>query len=687
MVYGQQELLSRASAGTPEPAREEHARLAAEIERHNRLYYVEACPEISDEAYDRLMGRLMELEAQYPELRTPGSPSQRVGGEPLKGFAQVVHTVPMLSMDNTYQEGDLRGFDERVRRELAPERPAYVVELKIDGVSISLRYEQGALVRAATRGDGTRGDDITANVRTIRALPLRLQGAPDMVEIRGEVYMTYAELERLNAIREREGLEPFRNPRNTTAGTLKLLEPRLVAARRLSVWTYDVAESSAPLPDAHREVLNLLEQWGLPVNPNRAHCPDIEAVLHVCEAWRERRHTLPYPIDGLVIKVDSRSQRERMGTTAKSPRWAVAFKYPAETARTVLRDVTFQVGKTGAITPVAELEPVALAGTVVKRASLHNFSNLDRLGVRIGDTVEVEKAAEIIPQVLRYVPELRPPDTGEITPPEVCPACGSAVGRDPEDTSEVVLRCLNLSCPAQIREQLLHYASRRAMDISGLGDALAEQLVSSGLARNPADLYRLEASALAKLERMGEKSAVNLVEAIQSSRSRPLSRLLFALGIRDVGEKTAADLARHFGSMDALMAASEEALCQVYGVGERVARSIRQFFALPANRELIEQLREVGVRMEEDRAERKGPLAGKVFVITGTLQMGTREAVHQRIRELGGATADAVTRRTGYLVAGADPGSTKLEKAARLGVPVISEAELAEMLGADGGPA
>ena len=687
MVFEQLELFPSESPGIPESIREEHARLAAEIERHNRLYYVEARPEISDETYDQLMRRLIEFEEQYPELRTPDSPSQRVGGEPLKGFPQVVHTVPMLSMDNTYQEGDLRSFDERVRKELMPERPAYVVELKIDGVSISLRYEKGVFVRAATRGDGTRGDDITVNARTIRALPLRLRDAPDMLEVRGEVYMTYTELERLNTLREREGLEPFRNPRNTTAGTLKLLEPNLVSERRLSLWAYDVAESSVPLPDAHREVLQLLEQWGLPVNPHRAYCEDIDAVLRVCEAWRERRHTLPYPIDGLVIKVDSRSLRDRLGTTAKSPRWAVAFKYPAERARTVLRGVTFQVGKTGAITPVAELEPVSLAGTVVRRASLHNFSNLEKLDIRIGDTVEVEKAAEIIPQVLRYVPELRPPDARIITPPEVCPVCGSPVGRDPDDPEEVVIRCLNLSCPAQIRERLLHYASRRAMDITGLGDALAEQLVSSGLARNPADLYRLGVAELAALDRMGEKSARNLVDAIQSSKLQPLSRLLFALGIRDVGEKTAADLARHFGTMDTLMAASEGDLCQVYGIGSRVARSIRQFFALPANRELIEQLRAVGVRMEEARAERTGPLAGKVFVITGSLQMGTRETVHQRIRELGGETADAVTRRTSFLVVGADPGSSKLEKATKLGVPILGEADLAAMLGGNGGPA
>ena len=686
MAASQLELFGSEPEATPAAAREEHARLAAEIERHNRLYYVEARPEISDEAFDRLMRRLIELEERYPELRTPDSPSQRVGGEPLKGFAQVVHAVPMLSMDNTYDEGDLRAFDNRMREELRPDTPLYVVELKIDGVSVSLRYEGGVFVRAATRGDGTRGDDITRNARTIRALPLRLEGAPDTVEIRGEVYMTYAELERLNEIREREGLEPFRNPRNTTAGTLKLLEPKLVAERRLLLWTYDVAESSSPLPDAHRDVLALMERWGLPVNPHRACCRTLEEMLAVCEAWRERRHALPYPIDGLVIKVDSRAQRERLGTTAKSPRWAVAFKYPAETARTVLRDVTFQVGKTGAITPVAELDPVPLAGTVVKRASLHNFAELERKDLRIGDTVEVQKAAEIIPQVVRFIPELRPPDAQVVTPPVVCPACGCPVGKDPNAPGEVFSRCLNLSRPAQVKERLRHYASRRAMDITGLGDALAEQLVDSGLARNPADLYRLDVATLATLDRMGEKSARNLVDAIQASKSRPLSRLLFALGIRMVGEQTAADLARRFRTMDALMAAPEKALIEVDGVGINVARSIRQFFDLPANRELIGQLRDLGLRMDADADDRPGPLAGKVFVITGTLGMGPREAVHERIRSLGGLTADAVTRRTSYLVVGADPGLAKVTKAEKLGVPVITEADLVAMLTGNGGP-
>lgn len=684
MAFDQLELFSQEDARTPESARSEHARLAAEIERHNRLYYVEARPEISDEAYDRLMRRLIELEEQFPDLRTPDSPTQRVGGEPLKGFSQVIHSVPMLSMDNTYQAGELLEFDRRVREGLGSEQPKYVVELKIDGVSVSLRYEAGAFIRAATRGDGTRGDDITQNARTIRSLPLRLKDAPDLLEIRGEVYMTYAELERLNKIREKEGLEPFRNPRNTTAGTLKLLDPGLVAERRLSLWTYDVVESSDPLPDSHAEILCLLERWGLPVNPHRAICADIDEVLTVCEAWWEKRHELPYPIDGLVIKVDSRAQRERLGATAKAPRWAVAFKYPAETARTLLKDVTFQVGKTGAITPVAELEPVLLAGTVVKRASLHNFQEVERKDLRVGDTVEVQKAAEIIPQVLRYIPELRPPDARPVIPPEVCPSCGSPVGKDPDDPTEVFIRCLNLSCPAQIRERLLHYASRRAMDITGLGEALAEQLVQNGIVRTPADLYRLDVETLCGLDRMAEKSARNLVDAIQASKARPLSRLLFALGIRMVGEQTAADLARHFRTMDALMAAEIDALCRVDGVGERVARSIRQFFALPANRELIEQLRQAGLRMDADTERTGGPLVGKTFVITGTLEMGPRDAAQERIRALGGQTADTVTKRTSFLVVGSDPGSTKLEKARKLGVPIITEADLSRMMSGDG---
>ena len=517
----------------PRRAREQADALRARIEHHSRLYYVEAQPEIGDVEFDALLKELEALEAQWPALVTPDSPTQRVGGEPLAGFQTVEHAVPMLSIDNTYNAEELRAFDERVRKGLPPDAaPSYVVELKIDGVAISLRYEHGLLVRAATRGDGVRGDDVTANVRTIRSVPLRLTGEPPAeLEARGEVFMRFRELKRLNAQREEAGEPPLANPRNATAGTLKLLDPRQVAQRGLDILLYDAVTGAGGAFASHWQVLGGLRGLGLPTSPYATRCADIDAVLGVCEEWQHRRGELDYTIDGMVVKVDSHEQRARLGATSKSPRWIIAYKFPAEIARTRVTGITVQVGKTGTLTPVAEMEPVPLAGTMVKRATLHNFDDLARKDVRKGDMVEIQKAGEIIPQVLRHVPEERPPESEPFKPPEVCPVCHGEVRRDPEG---VYLRCLNLACPAQVKERLEHFASRGAMDIGGLGPAIIEQLVDRELVRGPSDLYELDADTLAGLERMGAKSAANLVDAIDSSKSRPLSRLLNGLGIRQV---------------------------------------------------------------------------------------------------------------------------------------------------------
>lgn len=655
--------------------------LREEIARHDRLYYVEAKPEITDLEYDALMRELQELEAQFPELTTPESPTQRVGGEPIKGFAAVTHRVPMLSIDNTYNEAELREFDARVRRALDGETPEYLVELKIDGVAIALRYENGLLTCAATRGDGLRGDDVTQNVRQIRAVPLRLEaGAPPVLEVRGEVFMHNAELERLNRQREETGEEPFRNPRNTTAGTLKLLDPRQVAQRKLDICLYEIAVDGGAEPATHREALQYLSRWGLPVNPNHSFCQHIEEVMAVCNLWRDKRHGLGYETDGMVVKVNAMAQRRRLGATAKSPRWVIAYKFPAETAQTRLLDIKVQVGKSGALTPVAEMDPVKLAGTIVKRATLHNFEELAKKDLRIGDLVEIQKAGEIIPQVLRAIPEERPQGARPFPVPDACPACRGKVVKDPDG---VFIRCLNMGCPAQGKERLEHFAGRKAMDIDGLGPAIIAQLVNRGLVRDPADLYALTEEQLAGLDRMAEKSAANLTQAIAASKQRSLSRLLFALGIRHVGNHTAELLAMRFGTMDALIAAPEVDLQQVEEVGAAVASSVKSFFGSPENMRLIERLRDTGVCMEET-ASRGGegpkPLAGKTLVVTGALTRYSRDEIHERIKRLGGRAASSVSKKTDYLIAGENAGS-KMDKARALGVTVLNEDEFDALAG------
>jgi DNA ligase (NAD+) len=668
--------MSKGRKHPPAEVRRRWENLRAQVEHHNRLYYVEAAPEISDFEFDALLRELQEIEAKYPVLATPDSPTRRVGGEPLEGFETVEHPVPMLSIDNTYSEGDLREFDERVRKGLGPaESPVYVVELKLDGVAISLRYEDAILVRGATRGDGVRGDNVTENVRTIRSLPLRLTGAPPrVIEARGEVFMRRKELERLNRIREEAGEPPLANPRNATAGTLKLLDPKQVAQRRLDIALYDVAPLPGTPLTTHWDTLNRLESYGLPVNPHRERCKTIADVIAVCSKWENRRAELEYEIDGMVIKVDSAEHRRRLGATSKSPRWVIAFKYPAQVARTKLLAIMVQVGKSGALTPVAEMEPVPLAGTTVKRASLYNFEDLARKDLRVGDTVELQKAGEIIPQVIRYVPEERPRNAKPFPIPTACPVCAGEVHQDPDG---VFLRCLNLACPAQVKERIEHFAGRAAMDIDGLGPAIIHQLVERAWVRTPADLYGLEADRLAQLERMAEKSASNLVAAIEASKARPLGRLLNGLGIRHVGGHIAGVLAARYGDMDRLMAASVQELEETPEIGPIVAAGIHDFFDTAENRALIRQLREHGVNMIEETVTATGgprPFERKTFVVTGALRNYSRDRIHERIKQLGGRPTSSVSAKTDYLVAGEDAGS-KLEKARALSVRVLSEDE------------
>jgi len=667
----------------PDPDTLAHYRaLRADIEHHNQLYYGEARTEISDLEFDARLRELADLEAAFPSLQTPDSPTQRVGGAPLPGFETAAHRMPMLSIDNTYSEAELREFDARVRRGLGGESPAYMVELKLDGVAISVRYENRVLQRAITRGDGTQGDVVTQNVRTIKSLPLRLPGhAPDSLEVRGEVFMTVKELQRLNVLREAAGEEPYRNPRNTTAGTLKLLDSREVAKRDLSIYLYEVLPGEGDEPSSHGDTLARLESYGLPVSAHHERCESIDDVIAVCLSWTARRFELDYEIDGMVIKVDDHGQRARLGATSKSPRWAIAYKFPAEVGRTRLNAISVQVGKSGALTPVAELEPVPLAGTIVKRASLYNFEDLAKKDLRVGDLVEVQKAGEIIPQILRFVPEERPEGTAPFPTPESCPVCGTPTHKDPDDA---ILRCVNLSCAAQLKERLAHFATRKAMDIEGVGPALIEQLVSRELVRDPADLFDLDGEKLAGLERMGAKSAANLVKALEDCKGRrTLKHLLFGLGIRHVGSSTAEALAQHFGSMDALRQADVAALERVEDVGAIVAQSVADFFDAPANRALIDRLRDRGLCMAEERppADDSSPIAGKTFVVTGKLSVYTRDEIHDFIKARGGKAAGSVSKKTDYLVAGESAGS-KLEKATALGVTVLSEDDFKQLLGA-----
>ncbi|MDE3155204.1 MAG: NAD-dependent DNA ligase LigA [Acidobacteriota bacterium] len=676
------------------------AALRDAIRHHDERYYTLSAPEISDAEYDALMKELEAIERAHPELVTPDSPTQRVAGQPVEGFPTVTHVSPMLSLDNAYSEDDLRAFDDRVRRGLAapavapdggedaaaglvvPERVGYVAELKIDGLSIALTYEDGRLVRGATRGDGVQGEDVTANVRTIRAIPLALDGAPGgSLEIRGEVYLPRASFDRMNQEREEAGEPLFANPRNAAAGTMRNLDPAQVARRRLGAWIYQLATPMAEAPASHLETLALLERWGLPIEPHRRRCDGIDAVLDFCHEWADKRRSLDFDTDGVVIKVDERALRERLGATSRFPRWAMAFKFPPEQATTKLLRIEVNVGRTGAVTPYAVLEPVFLSGSTISMATLHNAEDLARKDIRPGDYVLVEKGGDVIPKIVMPILGRREPGVEPWTMPSACPACGAPLHRPPD---EVVWRCVNTSCPAKLRRGLLHFASRTAMNIEGLGESLVEQLVATGLVRDFADLYGLTASQLEALERMGKKSAANLLAEIEKSRGNDLPRLLFGLGIRHVGERAAQLLARAFGSIDALMAATQEQLQVVPEIGPVVAEAVRSWFAEGSNLELIGRLRAAGVNLtslapvDEDAAVK--PLSGRTFVITGTLATMTREEAAAAIERLGGRVSGSVSRKTSALVVGAEAGS-KLEKAKQLGVETLDEEAFRRLVG------
>jgi DNA ligase (NAD+) len=658
----------------------EIALLRDELNRHNYLYYVEATSEISDREYDRKMARLTELESEHPELMSPDSPTQRVGGEPLGSFATVRHAVPMLSIDNTYSHEELREWDVRVRKGLNPgETVHYVVELKVDGVAVSLRFEHGKLVLGATRGDGERGDDITANLKTVRGIPLVLKGHPPRVlEVRGEVYMPNSELVRLNEVRRQADEAPFANPRNSTAGSLKLLDSKLCAQRQLRFVSHGLGESEGIVETSYFALTRTIKSWGIPVSPHTSCYDSIDQVIEHANRWSTERNTLDFQTDGLVVKVDDLNQRERLGSRSKSPRWTIAFKYEAEQAVTKLVGIHVQVGKTGKLTPVAELEPVVLAGTTVKRASLHNADELERKDIRLGDAVVIQKAGEIIPQVVRVETAARTGSEHHFQFPKTCPSCGAKVERSGD---EVDFYCTNppSRCPDQLKEWLRWYAHRDAMDIDGLGEKLIDQLVEKKLVSSLADLYRLDAGALADLDRMGKKSADNLVRSIDASRTRTLDRLLTGLTIRHVGTRMAEVIAARVKTLDQLRAMTLPELESIPEVGPIVAASIHSYLQDAENQRLIDDLLAAGLRPEpvEPPKARGGKLvfAGKTFVLTGTLPKRSRAEAEALIKERGGKISGSVSKVTNYVLAGEDAGS-KLEKARQLGIPVIDEAEL-----------
>jgi DNA ligase (NAD+) len=649
--------------------------LRAEIRRHEELYYIHAVPEVSDSEFDALMRELQALETENPDLMTPDSPTQRVGGRPSEALGEVNHLMPMLSLDNAYDEQELREFDERVRRGLdTTSAVTYVAELKIDGLSIALTYEDGRLIRGATRGNGVTGEDVTTNVRTIRALPLTLRGGPrGRVEVRGEVFMPRRSFERLNEERAAAGESLFANPRNAAAGAMRNLDPGLVAKRGLSAWTYQlVTPTRSEAAATHSAMLERLHEWGLPVEKHWQRCEGIDEVWAFCERWREERQSLHFETDGVVVKVDRISLREQLGSTSKFPRWATAFKFPAQQATTLLKQIAINIGRTGAATPYAVLDPVFVGGSTVSMATLHNPEDLARKDIREGDTVIVEKAGDVIPRVVGPVISKRPDRSQPWQMPTACPVCGSTLIK-PEE--EVVWRCENASCPAKLRRSIEHFASRGAMNIEGLGESLIEQLVERQLVRDVADLYDLNAPTLENLERMGRKSAANLLAEIERSKTNDVWRLINGLGIRHVGERGAQVLVEHFGSVAAMASASLEDLQQVREVGPVLAASARQWFDEPANLRLLERLTAAGVRVEAPARKKPAgpqPLDGQTFVITGTLGAMSRDEAQRRIEDLGGKVTGSVSKKTSYLVTGADAGS-KLEKARTLGVATLDE--------------
>ena len=657
--------------------------LREKIRYHEHLYYVLDNPEISDTEFDKLMQQLQQLEAEHPTLITPDSPTQRVGGKPREGFVKVRHSSPMLSLDNTYNEEELRAWERRVHELTGRKDVDYVCELKLDGMSLSLGYDDGQLARGITRGDGTVGEDVTLNVRTVRSVPLSIPkeklkkaGIPVDFEVRGELLMPLAAFRKMNEERETKGLSPFANPRNATAGTVRQLESKVTAQRRLDYFAYGLLQNGRTYLDRHSKTLDALNAAGLKVNPNRKLVHSMEQVWDFIGQWEGKRDALPYEIDGIVVKVDRIALQDELGFTGKAPRWAIAYKYAARAGITKLEDIRVQVGRTGKLTPVAELAPVSIGGTTVRNATLHNMDEIARLGVKIGDWVQVERGGDVIPKVAKVIADKEHP-RGHKTfhMPELCPVCGTKVVRT---EGEVDYRCVNANCPAKLRETILHFASRGVMNIDGMGEALVNQLTERGLVKDVADIYKLTKKELLSLERFADKSAQNILDEIESSKKLPLERVIYGLGMRFVGERTAQFLAEHFGSMEALERASQEELQDVNEVGPRIAASIVEFFNLPANRKLVERLRAAGLTLSGQKKERGTKLAGKTFVLTGTLAKHTRDAAKKMIEDAGGKVTGSVSKKTDYVVAGTDAGS-KLDKANQLGVKVIDEREMEKL--------
>jgi DNA ligase (NAD+) len=656
-------------------AQREIEELRETLRHHEHLYYVADQPEITDAEYDGMMRRLQQLEAEHPELITPDSPSQRVGGKAREGFVKVRHSAPMLSLDNALNEDEMREFDRRVRTLLGSAPFEYVAELKLDGLSMATQYQDGRMRQAVTRGDGLVGEDVTENARTIRTLPLRARTDFPTFEARGEVIMPRKAFEKLNAEREQAQLPVFANPRNAAAGALRALEPSVTASRQLEYFAYFLLVDGQPRYDSHWESLDALAKMGFKVNPHRKKCANLDELLAFYRDWEPKRESLGYEIDGIVVKVDSIPQQTALGWTAKAPRWAVAFKFAAQQAETVIDDINVYVGRTGALTPVAFLKPVNIGGVTVSRASLHNEDEIGRLGVEIGDRVLVERSGDVIPKVVRVISKGR--ERRPFRMPKHCPVCGGEIVRE---EGEAASRCINTNCPARLQQSILHFAARGVMDIDGMGDVLVDQLVTRGMVKSVADIYDLTLDQLLELERMGQKSAEKIIRNIDNSRKQPLPRVLNGLGIPFVGERTAQILAETFGRLDEIVKADEEQLQQAEEVGPKVSQSIRQFFHERRNRELVERLRKAGLTFEHTvRKKTGGPLAGKTFVLTGTLPNLSREEAKARIEAAGGKVTGSVSKNTHYVVAGADPGS-KLDKANSLGIPVIGEPELLKML-------
>lgn len=673
-------------------AKKEIEQLRLEIERHNYKYYVEARPEISDHEFDKLMRRLIDLEEAFPELKTPDSPTQRVGGEPLKQFRTVEHKIPMLSLDNTYTFEELEEFDKRVKKFLGKEKLSYFVEEKIDGVSISLTYEKGRLVLGATRGDGRFGDDVTENIKTVRAIPLTIPAGgvsfrgkiPEILEVRGEIYMPEASLEKLNKEKEKKGEELFANPRNACAGSLKLLDPKIVAERGLSIFVHGlglVKDSrggvTPPLPTCQSEAFKFFRGLGFRTIAHTRHCANIHEVEEFIKEFQPKRDTLDYGIDGMVVKVDSFEDQKALGQTTHVPRWMIAYKYPAQQRETAIEDIQIQVGRTGALTPVALLKPVRISGTTVSRASLHNRDEIERLDVRIGDHVLVEKSGEIIPKVMEVLKEKRKKALPKFKFPERCPVCG---GRAQSFGDEVAVRCVNFACPAQLKARVKHYAQRDAMDIEGLGEVWIHTFVEKGFIKDLADIYYMDFEKVENLERMGEKSAENLFKGIEASRKRPLQRLIYGLGILNVGEYAADLLAQRFKSLDRLEETGQEELSSIREIGPVTAESIVRFFREAGTKKVLAKLKKAGVRSDlVEAVKTTGPLSGKTVVLTGTLEHYGRPEIEALLRRLGAHPSGSVSKKTDFLLLGKDPGS-KYDKAKKLGIKILSESDFEKLI-------